>query len=122
MAGGFRFLSLVQPFMSVLPEVAQAERKIPFRYALHPPSAGARLVHSSSLCWRQKSAGARALARPWAARDRLERPVAAGSAAGSRRRYAPDRKPASRLLSAQLRPGLPAEKTAAHYSRHHVHG
>ena len=31
MAGGFRFLSLVQPFMSVLPEVAQAERKIPFR-------------------------------------------------------------------------------------------
>ena len=33
MSGSFRFLSLVQPFMSVLPEVAQAERKIPFRYA-----------------------------------------------------------------------------------------
>ena len=31
MAGGFRFLSLVRPFMSVLPEVAAAERKIPFR-------------------------------------------------------------------------------------------
>jgi len=31
MAGGFRFLSLVRPFMSVLPEVAQAERRIPFR-------------------------------------------------------------------------------------------
>ena len=28
-----QFLSLVQPFMSVLPEVAQAERKIPFRCA-----------------------------------------------------------------------------------------
>ena len=27
MSGSFRFLSLVQPFMSVLPEVAQAERK-----------------------------------------------------------------------------------------------
>ena len=33
MAGGFRFLSLVRPFMSVLPEVAAAERKIPFRCA-----------------------------------------------------------------------------------------
>jgi protein transport protein SEC61 subunit alpha len=31
MAGGVRFLSLVRPFMSVLPEVAQAERRIPFR-------------------------------------------------------------------------------------------
>ena len=31
MAGGFRFLSLVRPFMSVLPEVAQADRRIPFR-------------------------------------------------------------------------------------------
>ena len=121
MAGGFRFLSLVQPFMSVLPEVAQAERKIPFRYAL-PSFSWPRLVYGSSLCWRQKSAGACALARPWAARDRLERPVAAGSAAGSRRRYAPDRKPASRLLSAAAAGAARRKDCAAHYSRHHVHG
>lgn len=31
MAGGFRFLSLVAPFMSVLPEVSPPDRKIPFR-------------------------------------------------------------------------------------------
>eukprot|EP01043_Picozoa_sp_COSAG02_P006854 COSAG02_NODE_199_length_29529_cov_32.558289_23_plen_227_part_00 len=29
---GFRFLSLVRPFMSVLPEVVQPDRRIPFRY------------------------------------------------------------------------------------------
>jgi len=29
--GGLRFLTLVKPFMSVLPEVAQAEKKVPFR-------------------------------------------------------------------------------------------
>ena len=28
---GFRFLSLVRPFMSVLPEVVQPDRRVPFR-------------------------------------------------------------------------------------------
>ncbi|PWN33101.1 putative endoplasmic reticulum insertion protein SEC61 [Meira miltonrushii] len=31
MSSGFRFLSLVRPFMSVLPEVAAPERKVPFQ-------------------------------------------------------------------------------------------
>ena len=31
---GFRFLSLVKPFMSILPEVVQPDRRIPFRCAL----------------------------------------------------------------------------------------
>ncbi|PWN25327.1 putative endoplasmic reticulum insertion protein SEC61 [Jaminaea rosea] len=30
-SGGFRFLNLVRPFMSVLPEVAAPERKVPFQ-------------------------------------------------------------------------------------------
>mmetsp|Transcript_12868 Transcript_12868/g.22224 ORF Transcript_12868/g.22224 Transcript_12868/m.22224 type:complete len:483 (-) Transcript_12868:265-1713(-) len=29
--GGFRFLNLVRPFMSILPEVSQPDRKVPFR-------------------------------------------------------------------------------------------
>jgi len=31
MSGGFRVLHLVRPFLSVLPEVKQADRKVPFR-------------------------------------------------------------------------------------------
>jgi len=31
MSAGVKFLQLVKPFMSVLPEVAQADRKVPFR-------------------------------------------------------------------------------------------
>ena len=31
MSGGFRVLHLVRPFLSVLPEVRQADRKVPFR-------------------------------------------------------------------------------------------
>eukprot|EP01123_Difflugia_compressa_P010817 TRINITY_DN406_c0_g1_i1.p1 TRINITY_DN406_c0_g1~~TRINITY_DN406_c0_g1_i1.p1 ORF type:complete len:476 (-),score=59.20 TRINITY_DN406_c0_g1_i1:203-1630(-) len=30
-SGGVKFLQLIKPFMSVLPEVAQADRKVPFR-------------------------------------------------------------------------------------------
>ncbi len=30
-SGGFRVLHLVRPFLSVLPEVKQADRKVPFR-------------------------------------------------------------------------------------------
>lgn len=29
--GGFRLLNLVRPFLSILPDVAQAERRVPFR-------------------------------------------------------------------------------------------
>ena len=58
MAGGFRFLSLVQPFMSVLPEVAQAERKIPFRYAL--PSFSWRAASLRQFCAGGRRAPARA--------------------------------------------------------------
>ena len=50
---GFRFLSLVRPFMSVLPEVVQPDRRIPFRWVplqslsplsfpLLPPNAATR--------------------------------------------------------------------------------
>ena len=31
MSGGFRVLHLLRPFLSVLPEVRQADRKVPFR-------------------------------------------------------------------------------------------
>jgi protein transport protein SEC61 subunit alpha len=31
MSSGFRVLHLVRPFLSVLPEVKQADRKVPFR-------------------------------------------------------------------------------------------
>ena len=30
-SGGFRVLHLVRPFLAVLPEVQQADRKVPFR-------------------------------------------------------------------------------------------
>jgi hypothetical protein len=30
-SGGVKFLQLIKPFMAVLPEVAQADRKVPFR-------------------------------------------------------------------------------------------
>jgi hypothetical protein len=35
---GFRFLSLVRPFMSVLPEVVQPDRRVPFRYVRTLPA------------------------------------------------------------------------------------
>jgi len=70
MSGSFRFLSLVQPFMSVLPEVAQAERKIPFRYAahtslsvLHPPRAHAFGGRTRGRASGGGGAAARAMAR-----------------------------------------------------------
>ena len=54
---GFRFLSLVRPFMSVLPEVVQPDRRIPFRYVCvhrrspvgRPPLAACPLLYRALL-------------------------------------------------------------------------